>query len=114
MTVASYGIRRSSHEVSHDYISRQLFITTRQAIDLARCPLGRDDYFEILRLHHRLPKMTCESCGTEEFDREVSVQMFVVKGSAHNFKLCADCNQKADNNDLTILRRLAQLRQFEG
>ncbi|MBF6571246.1 MAG: hypothetical protein IVW54_20475 [Candidatus Binataceae bacterium] len=113
MIVASYGIRRSSHEVPHDYISKQLFISTRQAIDLARCPLSRDDYFEILRLHQRLPKMICESCRTEDFDRQVSVKVFTLDGKPHNFKLCSDCNLKAEKNDSATWGKLrgAHLRQ---
>jgi hypothetical protein len=53
--VAHFGIRRSSREVGHDYIPREIFVTMRQALDLARCPLSAEDYFNILRLHGRLP-----------------------------------------------------------
>jgi len=53
--VASYNIRRGSGETSHDYIPKQTFISSRQALDLARCPLSRDQYFEILRSKGKLP-----------------------------------------------------------
>ena len=53
--VASYGIRRGSRETSHDYIPRQIFLSFRQTLDLARCPLTRDQYFEILRSSGKLP-----------------------------------------------------------
>jgi hypothetical protein len=54
--IASYGIRRASKEVGHDYIPRQLFITMREALGLARCPLSRDAYFNLLRTRGKLPK----------------------------------------------------------
>lgn len=54
--VASYGIRRGSRELPHDYISRQIFVTIRQALDLARCPMSRDEYFDVLRMHGHLPE----------------------------------------------------------
>lgn len=53
--VAQYGIRRGSGDVSHNYISRQLFISFRETLDLARCPLTREQYFQILRLKGKLP-----------------------------------------------------------
>jgi hypothetical protein len=58
--VATYGIRRSSHEVGHDYIPRQIFITMRQAMDLARCPMSADQYFDILKMHGHLPSEESE------------------------------------------------------
>jgi hypothetical protein len=53
--VASYGIRRGSRETSHDYIPRQIFLTFRETLDLARCPLSSSQYFELLRSRGRLP-----------------------------------------------------------
>lgn len=53
--VAQYGIRRGSKALGHDHIPEQLFITTRQALELARCPLEKDDYFKILRSKGKLP-----------------------------------------------------------
>jgi hypothetical protein len=52
--IAQYGIRRGSRELPHDYIPKQIFASMRQALDLARCPMSRDDYFENLRRHGRL------------------------------------------------------------
>lgn len=52
--VASYGIRRGSRETSHDYIPKQMFLTFRETLDLARCPLTKEGYFEILRQKGKL------------------------------------------------------------
>ena len=52
--VASFGIRRGAN-VGHDYIPRQIYITLRQALDLARCTLTKSGYFEILGEHQKLP-----------------------------------------------------------
>ena len=46
--VASFGIRRSSKAVPHDYISNQLFVTAKQCRDLRDCPLSLDEYVKIL------------------------------------------------------------------
>ncbi len=53
--IAHYGIRRGSTELGHDYIPRQLFITMREALDLARCPLSKIAYFNLLRTRGKLP-----------------------------------------------------------
>jgi hypothetical protein len=53
--IASYGIRRSSQSVGHGHIPPQIFVSFQEAIDLARCPLQRDQYFEILRSKGKLP-----------------------------------------------------------
>ncbi len=53
--VASYGIRRSSKAVGHDYIPTQIFLSTRETLNLAKCPLSRDGYFDILRSKGKLP-----------------------------------------------------------
>lgn len=52
--VASYGIRRGSRETSHDYIPKQIFLTFRETLDLARCPLTKEGYFEIVRQRGKL------------------------------------------------------------
>lgn len=54
--VASFGIRRGT-DVGHDYIPKQIFISARQALDLAKCPLSKQGYFEILGEHQRLPDL---------------------------------------------------------
>ena len=53
--VASYGIRRGKKDLGHDYIPKQIFISIRETLDLARRPLSRDAYFEILRSKGVLP-----------------------------------------------------------
>ena len=48
--VGSYGVSRSSRERNHDYIAKQIGgISARQARDLSRCPLSKEDYVEIIR-----------------------------------------------------------------
>jgi hypothetical protein len=51
--VCKYGMRRGSS--SHPYIPNQIGLSLRQAIDLARCPLSRDEYFKLLRRKGWLP-----------------------------------------------------------
>ena len=53
--IARYGIRRASKSVPHDYIPAQLFISPHQALDLARCPLSKERFWEILRAKGKLP-----------------------------------------------------------
>lgn len=53
--IARYGIQRASKAKSHNYIPGQLFISPRQALDLARCPLSREQFWEILRTKGKLP-----------------------------------------------------------
>ena len=52
--IASFGIRRGKG-LGHDYIPGQIFVSARQALDLAKCPLSKQGYFEILGEHQRLP-----------------------------------------------------------
>jgi len=52
--IGSYGISRGSKELPHDYIPKQIGITSREARDLSRCPLSRDGYIELLRQRGRL------------------------------------------------------------
>ncbi len=53
--IGSYGIRRGSRELGHDYVPRQIFISMRQALDLARCPMSKEQFFEVLRTKGKLP-----------------------------------------------------------
>jgi hypothetical protein len=46
--VASYNIRRASHEIGHDYIPKQLHVSMKQASSLFQCSLDKDSYFSIL------------------------------------------------------------------
>lgn len=52
--VAQFGIRHGKN-LGHDFIPKQIFVSTRQALDLARCPLTKQGYFEILGEHQKLP-----------------------------------------------------------
>ncbi len=56
LIIATYGIRRGSQAVGHDYIPRQLYVSRQQALDLAQCPLDKNGYFAILREQGRLPE----------------------------------------------------------
>lgn len=105
-TIASYGIRRSSHDVPHDYIARQIFVTMRQAMDLARCPLSRADYFNIVRMHAHLPILICESCGIEDPQRRVCDEKLVHDGRQTRFTICEDCLPKAQAGDSVTWQKL--------
>lgn len=52
--LGSYGIRRGSKELGHDYIPRQIGVTMRQAQDLANCPMSKEEYFEEIRRQGRI------------------------------------------------------------
>ena len=54
--VARYGIRRSSKAVGHNYIPEQLYVSPRQARQLAQCSLDKDNYFTLLRDKGKLPE----------------------------------------------------------
>ena len=41
--------------VGHNYIPRQIYITMREALELARCSLYKEDYERILKERGRLP-----------------------------------------------------------
>jgi len=47
--IASFGIRRSSKEVGHGYIPRDLNITQKQCRDLHACTFSKEEYLEVLR-----------------------------------------------------------------
>lgn len=46
--VGQFGIRRGSGDLGHDHIPRQIGATNRQALDLARCPLSKEEFITIL------------------------------------------------------------------
>jgi hypothetical protein len=54
--VAEYGIRRSSREVGHNFIPKDLHVSRRETEGLAQCWLSKDDYFELLRQQGKLPE----------------------------------------------------------
>ena len=47
--IARFGIRRSSKDVPHDYIPREIHVTTRQAKDLAACPMSYDQWVSVMK-----------------------------------------------------------------
>src|SRR4051812_26326529 len=54
--VASFGIRRGSRkDQSHGHIPDDLHVRPRQCLDLARCPLSRDGWLDLLRERGLLP-----------------------------------------------------------
>ena len=62
--IGAYSILRGSEESNHNFVARQLHISLRQAADLARCSLEKEDYYNILRdkgVLPTLPKQGAES-----------------------------------------------------
>ena len=54
--IASFGIRRGSKkENSHGHIADELHIRPNQCLNLARCPLSRDGWIEVLRERGLVP-----------------------------------------------------------
>lgn len=53
--IGRFGIRRSK-KTGHDYIPRQIYVSMKQALDLARCRLYREDYEQILKERGKLPQ----------------------------------------------------------
>jgi hypothetical protein len=47
--VCQFGIRRGSGSMPHDYIARQLHVSHRDAAELARCTMSRDQYVTKVR-----------------------------------------------------------------
>lgn len=56
LLIAILSIRRGSDkDLGHDYIPRELFLSSGQAKRLAQCPLSREGYLAILREKNLLP-----------------------------------------------------------
>lgn len=53
--IAQFGISRGSKEQSHDYISRQLYITAKQCREFLECSLSLEQYVSILVAKQLLP-----------------------------------------------------------
>ncbi len=53
--VGQFGIQRASKEKSHDYISNQMFITSKQCREFRQCSLSLQSYVEILRAKNPSP-----------------------------------------------------------
>lgn len=48
--IGAYGVSIGSRESNHDYIASQIGgISSRQARDLSRCPLSKEEYVRIIR-----------------------------------------------------------------
>jgi hypothetical protein len=48
--IAQFGIRRGSRcDASHDHIPASIYVSTRSALDLARCPMSYAQWIEVLR-----------------------------------------------------------------
>ena len=54
--IGSYGIRRGSRELGHDFIAGQIGLTQREARDLSLCPLTLEEYIKLLESRDRLRK----------------------------------------------------------
>lgn len=46
--IGQYGIQRASRPQNHNYIAEQLYLSRKDAYELAKCPLSVDDYIDIL------------------------------------------------------------------
>ena len=52
--IGRFGIRRNMN-AGHDYIPKQIYVTMRDALGLARCRLYKADYERILKDRGKLP-----------------------------------------------------------
>lgn len=64
--IGSYGIRRGSRELPHDYIAKQIGLTTREARDLSLCPLSLEAYIKLLEDRGHLKKEEKEEAIKEK------------------------------------------------
>ena len=54
--VARYGVTHSSKESVLNYVPKQLWISRREALELAECSISERGYFELLRNRGKLPE----------------------------------------------------------
>ena len=47
--VTRFGVRRASKDKGHGHLPRDLHINQKQCRDLSKCPLSKEEYFQILR-----------------------------------------------------------------
>jgi hypothetical protein len=67
--IASFGIRRGSKkEAPHGHLPDELHIRPNQCLNLARCPLSRDDWIDLLRARGLIPD---EDGGQDEAEPEL-------------------------------------------
>lgn len=52
--IGQFGISRGSQDQCHDYVSRQMFLTTKQCREFRECTLSLEAYVEILRTKNLL------------------------------------------------------------
>ena len=54
--IGQYGFHRHTREQRRNYIAGQLYLSVRDAYDLAKCPLTVDDYITILEDKGEIPR----------------------------------------------------------
>jgi hypothetical protein len=48
--IAQFGIRRGSRrDAGHDHVPASIYVSTRSALDLARCPMSYEQWIDVLR-----------------------------------------------------------------
>ena len=48
--IAQFGIRRGSRrDAGHDHVPASIYVSTRPALDLARCPMSYEQWIAVLR-----------------------------------------------------------------
>lgn len=47
--ICQFGIRRGSKGLPHPHIPSQLFVSSRQAQDLVRCPMSFNDWIALMK-----------------------------------------------------------------
>ncbi len=52
--IGRFGIRRGKKGLGHNYIAKQIGVTMKEALGLARCTLYREDYERLLREQGKL------------------------------------------------------------
>jgi len=63
--IASFGIRRGSKKDNpHGHIPDELHIRPRQCLDLARCPLSREEWIDLLRERGLIQEVESEERNT--------------------------------------------------
>jgi hypothetical protein len=53
--IAQFGIQRASKDKPHDYVPRQLFMTSKQGREFRQCSLSLESYIELLRAKNPSP-----------------------------------------------------------
>ena len=53
--IASFGIRRGRKGQGHDYIPSQIFVTNKQAVLLAQCPMRYEEWVTLMKSKGKIP-----------------------------------------------------------